>query len=70
MKRLYNEKDSHTAEGHNLYDRAYQLVTPLFREYIAAGFSIRDISQIIQAATTEIELCNIVALKMDEFKKS
>jgi len=55
MKRLFNDPwETYTEDGNNLHDSVRELLRPIVDKYMADGFSIRDVENVMHGAMSEI----------------
>ncbi len=59
-KSLYNKDARYTDLGTALDKKAYEVLKPIFAEYVSFGCNIREIAHIIQGTLTEIELVHVL----------
>ena len=56
VKALYGEDDRYTAEANALDIQVHDALKPVFDRWAALGYSIRQISHVVQGAAYELEL--------------
>lgn len=56
-KRLFNDDDTWTNEALSLDDRTSSACKKIFADMVAEGFSIREISHVMQFSIVDLELC-------------
>ena len=61
---LYREEDfRYTEEALALTGKILTVVGPIFNDYLAKGYSLREISHVVQSAVGEIELDAVLEIK-------
>jgi hypothetical protein len=67
---LYNKYESLTGSGHKLSDEACQLIRPLVKRWVEAGFRARDIQTVIdselQGIVAEVALRKAMDMRREE----
>ena len=53
---LFKEKEEWTKEAEEFTNKAINLLEPLMKEYMAKGYSFREISHILHWAVSDVEL--------------
>lgn len=56
MKNIYDENDRYTLEANRLDEEVRALILPLFERYVREGWSVRQISHLMQGTIYELEL--------------
>ena len=60
MKRLFNENDQYIEIANQLASAVSYVINDIFREYINLGYSVRDISHVINSVVTEREIIHVL----------
>ena len=60
MKRLFNENDQYIEIANQLASAVSYVINDIFREYINLGYSVRDISHVINSDVTEREIIHVL----------
>lgn len=63
MKKIYNENDSFSDTAQEIEREFYHLVKPLFDRWIAEGYSIRELSHLLQGSISEMEIMTVITIK-------
>lgn len=60
MKTLYDKNFRWTPEASALDTRIHEALQPLFEEYVAKGYSPREISHVVHGASMQLELMAVL----------
>ncbi len=66
MKRLFDEREEWTDEGRELAVEAMKLLTPLYKKWADAGYSIRDMQTIISVEANSAGGWILIKRRIDE----
>jgi hypothetical protein len=61
VKRLFKDDDRYSPEATQLVDETHDMVKPLFEKWVQQGYSVRDISYIMQATISGIDGDQVLA---------
>lgn len=70
MKSLFDDNAKWTPEGNQLSNEVSHLLTPLFKKWMANGFSPRDIAHIISGEVHMTECCEIMTRDAEIHKQN
>lgn len=65
MKSIYSEDDRYTPECNQLDIEVHDALKPVFDRWVALGYSIRQVSHLIQGAAYELELMAMLDVVVD-----
>lgn len=60
MKSVYDENDRYGVDANRLDQATHQLLKPLFEEWVKNGFSVRQISHVMQGSVIDLELTHML----------
>lgn len=66
MKSFYDKDFRCTPDADQLSSVAFKEISSIFKEWVAKGYSPRDISHVIMGSVWEVEMCTV----MDENTKA
>lgn len=69
LKSLYNEWESSTTEGHELYSEVSRALEPIMQRMEEKGFRLREVAHVMHSAIGELEAVHCLTRNMAAYKK-